>query len=79
MNNKNKMIPKFIEVKSSNIEAIAYTKSTQELKIRFRGGITYKYEPISLKLHHELMAADSKGVFFITNIKNNSEITCTKL
>ena len=71
-------MPEMIFVNSSTVEAIGYDSATLELHVRFlRTGITYSYYAVEEWRFKELMAADSKGIYFNESIKPNYQ--CAKL
>jgi hypothetical protein len=64
-------MPDMIFVDSSNIEAIGYDSATRELHVRFlKSGETYVYYEVEDWMFEDFQRADSKGVFFNTNIKD---------
>lgn len=68
------------EVKgSSNIAKVRYSEIDLKLKIKFVNGGEYDYTPVSLELYEQFMAAESKGKFFLSNIRNNKEILANKV
>ncbi len=71
-------MPEMIYVESKNIESIGYDAASQELHVRFlKSGETYVYYAVDEWVFVELMQADSKGKYFIANIKTNYQ--CGKL
>ena len=60
----------WINVSSSAISAIAYTRSNSTLKIRFNRGDVYQYDAIPYQLYLNLLDADSKGRFLNAYIKD---------
>ena len=60
-------------VKSSNIEAIGYNKATESLVIRFRNKSEYLYPKVPKATYDSIMASESKGSFFHTEIKQKYE------
>jgi hypothetical protein len=58
-----------IYVDSSNIEAIGYDPSSQELHVRFLSGITYVYSGVPEGIYRELMATPSKGSYLNRVVK----------
>ncbi|WP_319542341.1 KTSC domain-containing protein [uncultured Pseudodesulfovibrio sp.] len=56
-------------VTSSNLAAVGYDASTQQLYIKFNHGGTYVYSGVPEDVHQALMEAGSKGTFFHYNIK----------
>jgi hypothetical protein len=64
------------KVQSSQISEIGYDKESQTLAVRFNGfgdkpGRLYHYSNVSPELFAQFEGADSKGSFFIRNIKPN--------
>lgn len=63
-------MPEMIQVNSSNLKSVGYDAFEKELYAVFRGsGRGYIYEGVSQELFDGLMAADSKGQFFMERIK----------
>ena len=63
-------MPEMHYVDSSNIEAIGYDPTTQELHVQFlNSGDTYVYYNVEKWVFDEMMQADSKGSYLNTNIK----------
>lgn len=56
-------------VDSSNIEAVGYDPSTNDLHIQFLKTGLYVYHNVPQDIFDELMNADSKGSYFNRNIK----------
>lgn len=59
---------KFVAVKSSNIEAVAYEPGT--MLVRFSGGAVYRYRGVQVQEHAALMAAESLGAHLAKHIKH---------
>lgn len=57
-------------VSSSNLSAVAYDESTEELYIQFNSGHTYYYPNIPKYLFDGLMSANSKGSYHAEHIKD---------
>ncbi len=57
----------FVDVKSSNVEAVAYEPGT--MLVRFTGGAVYRYIGVTVREHAALMAAPSKGAHLAQHIK----------
>jgi hypothetical protein len=55
------------EVESSLITHVAYEGTT--LYARFKGGNEYAYDAVPQQVYDEFMQAESKGKFFMRNIK----------
>jgi hypothetical protein len=65
-------MPDMQYVDSSNIEAIGYDASSQELHVRFlKSGETYVYYAVDEWVFVELMQSDSKGKYLNANVKPN--------
>lgn len=65
----------WVEVKSGNISAIAYTAGDPDgdlgtLYVRFTSGSKYHYDDVPNQLAVDFFAADSKGKFFHANIRS---------
>ncbi len=56
-------------VKSSNIEAVGFDETLQELYVRFKGGNLYVYYEVPDLDYVNFMAADSPGGWLNANIK----------
>lgn len=62
-------MPKLIYVDSSNVEAIGYDDSTQELHVQFLSGGYYIYRGVPREVFDGLMYAPSKGSFLNREVK----------
>jgi len=58
-------------VTSSNIEAVGYDASSQELHVRFLIGRTYVYSEVEEFKFTEMLSGGSVGVYLNQNIKPN--------
>ena len=58
-----------VPVESGHIEAIGYDAGKLELQVKFKAGKTYKYHGVTPAKHKALMASDSKGANFGSQIK----------
>jgi len=58
-------------VDSSTIADVGYDEASMTLEVGFRNGTVYQYFDVPQSLHQELMAANSKGAFLSSQIKNN--------
>jgi hypothetical protein len=68
-------MPDMQYVDSSNIEAIGYDSTCQELHVRFlKSGETYVYYAVDEWVFNELMQAASKGEYLNANIKPNYQV-----
>ena len=57
-------------VDSSNVEAIGYDPTQQELYVQFKSGGTYIYHQVPPDVYDYLRNAPSKGSFLNRQIKN---------
>ena len=62
---------KRIYVRSSSISHVGYDRRTRTLEVEFRNGRAYQYLGVPPQIYHELMQADSKGIYLNANIKPN--------
>ena len=60
-------------VSSSNLASIGYDAENEILEIEFKHGGIYQYFDVPENVYDELMNADSQGVYFSANIKNEYE------
>lgn len=60
----------FLTPQSSNITRLRYLKEQKKLIIQFKQGTYYVYEGIPPTLTFELVNSQSKGKFFIAQIRN---------
>jgi len=56
-------------VKSTSIAQVGYDSLTATLEIHFRSGRHYRYFLVPLGCYRKLLAADSKGRFFLSDIR----------
>ena len=62
-------------VDSSNIEAIGYDGTAQELHVRFLSGATYIYHAVPQEAYDNLMASPSLGSYLNREIKGVFDFT----
>lgn len=48
-------------VKSSNVEAIGYDRETETVRVRFKGGATYRYAEVPPELFESIASSESIG------------------
>jgi len=60
-------------VDSSNLASIGYDPSSKILEVEFKHGGVYQYFDVPENIYEELMNADSHGVYFSANIRNDYE------
>ena len=60
-------------VDSSNLASIGYDAENEILEVEFKHGGIYQYFGVPENAYEELMNADSQGVYFSANIKNEYE------
>jgi hypothetical protein len=62
------------DVESSMIKEVGYDAATQIMTIKFeKNDATYQYKGVSEDVYKALMAAESKGKYFLENIKGKFE------
>lgn len=83
MSHELKVAITLMEVNSSNIKAIGHTEEGNILEVEFwgRGGSKektkkYRYWPVTATAFQAFKYAESKGIWFAANIRNNEKITC---
>lgn len=64
---------KRLSVESSNLASIGYNVENEILEVQFKHGGVYQYFDVHENVYKELMNADSHGVYFSANIRNNYE------
>ena len=64
---------KMVNVESSNIKAIGHDLPTNTLRIKFHNKSVWDYTPIPENTHTEIMAAESKGKYFNSNVKSKND------
>lgn len=60
---------KWVNVESSNLDAIAYDEKSKELFVRFSNSSVYKYKEVPMPVYEQLLAAESKGRSLNTLVK----------
>jgi len=68
-------MPEMTYVQSSNIEAVGYDESAEQLHVQFLSGGYYVYHDVPREVFQELMYAPSKGSFLNREIKNRYHFT----
>jgi hypothetical protein len=58
-------------VSSNVISSVGYSKRRHILEIEFANGAVYRYLEVAPSVHHDLMRAESKAHYYVTNIKGN--------
>ncbi len=58
-------------VSSSAIASVGYEPATLTLEIEFHSGAVYRYLGVPERVYHELLAADSKGTYFVEAIRDS--------
>lgn len=59
-----------IPVDSSSIAEVGYDPASSTLEVVFREGGVYRYFGVPAAVFSEFMAADSKGRYFVAEIRN---------
>lgn len=55
-------------VESTMLRSVGYDPSTRVLELEFRNGRLYRYGEVDEEIYRELMAAPSKGRYFLDHI-----------
>ena len=58
-----------VAVESREIAIVGYDSQARILEVAFRRGGVYQYTQVPEKIHQDLLAAKSLGIFFEQNIK----------
>ena len=66
------MTPPRISLESSTLASVLYLPTQRELELEFRSGEIYRYLDVSPQAYNELLAAPSKGFYFIQISENSS-------
>lgn len=56
------------QVESTMLRSVGYDPATRVLELEFRNGRIYRYGEVEEEIHRELMAAQSKGRYFLDYI-----------
>ena len=59
------------QVVSSNLVSVGYDAASSMLEVEFNDGAIYQYFDVSQLVYEELMQAESHGVYFSANIRND--------
>jgi len=68
-------MPDMIYVDSSNVEAVGYDDSAEELHVRFLSGDTYVYHGVPDEIFDGMLNASSKGSYLNREIKGVYQFT----
>lgn len=60
----------WLPVESKMFTAVAYDAASQILYLRFQSGDVYRYFEFSSDDYQQFLAAESKGRYFLSNIRN---------
>jgi len=58
-------------VESTSLDSIGYDSAEQKLEVEFKHGAVYEYLDVPAEVFEAFLAADSKGSFFNSDIKNS--------
>lgn len=58
-----------VVVDSEVIYAIGYDKETRVLEVVFKSELGYQYDQVPPEVYQALLQADSKGKYFVENIR----------
>lgn len=64
---------------SSNLAAAGYDENGEKLKIRFKNGTEYEYNPVPKWMYDGIFTADSPGKFFREHITTSKTIGFKKV
>lgn len=56
-------------VDSTNLKSVGYDKASKTLEIEFQNGGVYEYYEVPKEEFDDLMSANSKGSYFMSNIR----------
>jgi hypothetical protein len=56
-------------VESSSLASVGYEAASQTLEVEFRTGNTYRYFHVPPSVYEALLAAESKGRFFVREVR----------
>lgn len=59
-----------VEIDSSAISSVTYHPRLSRLDVTFKRGTTYQYGCVEQETFHALLDSESKGRFFVRNIRN---------
>ena len=57
-------------VESSSLRSIGYDRATATLEVEFKNGGVYRYANVPLQLWSEFRDSDSKGKFFLDQVRD---------
>jgi len=60
-----------VQIKSSVIVSLGYDEGAQVLEVEFVGGRVYRYAPVPRREFEDLMAAESKGLYFNLHVRDH--------
>ena len=66
----------WVRVRSSNVEAAAYSPTFGRMFVRYKGGKTYAYDGVPRGVYEGLLAAPSKGqyVYYVLRAKGTDSV-----
>ena len=59
-----------MQVESSSITAISYDPAHNQLRVRFRSGVEYRYDLVPASVYRAFVEASSKGRFFSSHVRD---------
>ena len=60
-----------LSVESTTLVAVAYSSDRTLLELEFRDGTIYRFFDVPVSCFQQLLASDSKGRYFNSNIRNH--------
>jgi len=67
------------QINSSHIISIEFHPNELHLIVYFKGGSVYRYMPFYESQLNNFLSSESKGKWFVDNVKNNKSIRFLKL
>jgi KTSC domain len=70
--------PATVSVDSTLLASVTYDIAASLLRVGFCNGAIYEYFAVPEFIHQGLLAADSKGVYFNSQIRSRFRYTCLR-
>ena len=64
---------------SSDIKSVSYDEYALIMEVEFHKGGIYRYSRVPLTEYKKFMSSESKGKYFVSEIKNNHRYGCQKV
>lgn len=59
------------QVKSSNLKSVGHDPEQSILEVEFKSGAVYQYEEVPEDVYQDMLAAESVGKYFNTQVKGS--------